>query len=89
MNPLQEKLFEIQIKELLLMSYNICTALLQSLSLYLQRAEAHDMPARGSENAFPAHHTARRPPDANLLQWCPLHSSCSISHHTKYGTPQA
>jgi hypothetical protein len=35
MNPLQEKVFEIQIDELLLMSYNIRKALLQSASLYL------------------------------------------------------
>jgi hypothetical protein len=48
MNPLQEKLFEIQIAELLLMSYNIHKAWLQSVSLYLQRAEVHDMLARGS-----------------------------------------
>jgi hypothetical protein len=33
-NTLQEKLFEIQIEKLLLMSYNICKAWLQSATLY-------------------------------------------------------
>jgi hypothetical protein len=67
MSPLKEKLFEIQIEELLLMSYNISKSWLQVASLYLQRVEAHDMLARGSENSFVLHHTAGRPPDANLL----------------------
>jgi hypothetical protein len=67
MNPLQEKLFEIKIEEVLLMAYNICKTWLQSVSLYLQRAEAHNMLARGSENAFLLHHTAGRPQDANIM----------------------
>jgi hypothetical protein len=66
MNPLQEKLFDIPIYELLLMAYNILKVWLQSASLYLHRAEAHGMLARGSENAFLLHHTAGRPPDVNL-----------------------
>jgi hypothetical protein len=65
MNPLPEKLFDIQADELLLMSYGVRKAWLQSASLYLQRAEAHDMLARGSENTFLLHHTAGRPPDDN------------------------
>jgi hypothetical protein len=61
MNPLQEKIFEIQIDELLRMSYNIQKAWLQSSSLYLQRFAASEMLARGS--AF----TVRRPPYDNTL----------------------
>jgi hypothetical protein len=67
MNPLQEQLFDIQIEELLIMSYNIREVWLQSSSIYLQRAEAHDLLARGSENAFLLNLTAGRPPDANPL----------------------
>jgi hypothetical protein len=64
---LQEKIFEIQIDEVLLVSYNIRKAWLQYASLYLQRAASHEMLARGSENSFLLHFTAGRPPDANTL----------------------
>jgi hypothetical protein len=67
MNPLQEKLFDIEMDEILLMSYNIRKAWLQSASLYVQRAEARDRLARGSENAFLLRHTSGRPPGANLF----------------------
>jgi hypothetical protein len=67
MNPLEEKVFEILIDEILLMSCNIRKAWLQSASLYLKRALVHDMLARGSEHLFLLHFTAGRPPDANPL----------------------
>jgi hypothetical protein len=67
MNTLQEKLFDIPIDELLIMSCTIRKLWLQSASFYLQRAEAHDMLARGSENSFILHLTAGRPSDANPL----------------------
>jgi hypothetical protein len=67
MNSLQEQLFYIQFEELLIMSYNIRKVWLQSASLYLQSAEAHDLLARGSENTLLLHFTAGRPPDANSL----------------------
>jgi hypothetical protein len=61
MNPLREQLFDIQIDELLIMSYNIRNAWLRSALLYLQRAEAHDMLTRGSENSFILYFTSGRP----------------------------
>jgi hypothetical protein len=67
MNPVQEQLFDIQIEELLIMPYNIREAWLQSASLHLQRAKAHDLLARGSENAFLLHFTTGIPPDTNPL----------------------
>jgi hypothetical protein len=65
MNPLQEKIFEITIDELHIMSYNIRKAWLQSASLYLQRAASRDILARGSENLLLPQFTAGKPPDAN------------------------
>jgi hypothetical protein len=64
---LQEKVFEIQIDELLIMSYTIRKAWLQSASLYLQKAAAPDMLARGYENSFLIHFTLGRQPDAKPL----------------------
>jgi hypothetical protein len=67
MNPLQEKLFDIQIDELLLLAYIIGIAYLQSSLLYLQRAEDHGMLARGSENAFLLHPTSGDPRHQRLV----------------------
>jgi hypothetical protein len=49
MNPLQEQLFNILIDEIFIMSYSIRKVWLQSASFYLQRVEALDILARGSE----------------------------------------
>jgi hypothetical protein len=67
MKPLQKQLLNIQIDEVLIMSYNIRKSWLQSASFYLQRAEAHDMLARGSENSFMLHFTVGRQTDATPL----------------------
>jgi hypothetical protein len=67
MNPLKEHLFNILVDELLIMSYNIIKAWLQSASHYLQRAEADGMLARGSENLFILHFTAGRLPYVTSL----------------------
>jgi hypothetical protein len=73
MNPLQEQLFDIQIDELLIMACSIRKAWLQSASLYLQRAEAHDMLARGSETLHSGKTTIRHPIVVASLPLTPFH----------------
>jgi hypothetical protein len=90
-NPLQEKFFEIQIDDelLLLMSYNnIHKEWLHSASLYLQKAEAHDTTCYREALKMRFYCTTQREGHqmpANLqyiVVITPLHSSHPISHHT-------
>jgi hypothetical protein len=64
MDPLQKQQCELALEEILQISFNIRKAWLKSVSLYLQRAEEHNLLAHGTENVLLLHYTVGRPPDA-------------------------
>jgi hypothetical protein len=63
LNLLQQCHFEIPQDELLLLSYDIRSAWLRSADLYISRATAHDILARGSHAQHIIHLTSGCPPD--------------------------
>jgi hypothetical protein len=63
LKPLQRSHCDIQQEQLLLLSYDIRQAWLQSADLYISRATAHDDLSHGSHAQFILHNTSCRPPD--------------------------